>query len=579
MTDYKSPPSRLARFFKDSRNGWKQKALERQNKLRAADVKVRDLTKSRDKWKREAKETKQRLEQLEKEVEQIRAENKKSEYACLSKQDAEVISATPAGHQYTSHIMLMGIRQVTYGLSSLRGSERIFELFSQFSNLPVPSFNSVRSWMFRLGLYLTRQAQEWREDWIFILDHTMKLGQRKCLLILGVTKEQLQTKGYALQHQDVTVLGMDVVTTSTGETVKEQLKQVSEKVGTPLQILSDHGSDIKKGVESYQLENSTVIYTYDITHKMAALLKAELHTDEKWNDFLKQCGQARTSLKQTNLHFLLPPRQRTKARYSNIAPRIEWGEKIIAYQQRGEYEQIDPAFTLDQQTIKAVEEAFGSASAHPLSMAVAAEESKTYVNQDAFTESLLTLIGDEQVEQMKSVIYPAAAQGQRQFEQKLGWVVDYRDALEIYAQMNQLVTMAEEEVKHHGLDQHSYTLFENSVADRVLSPQAASLAKKISQYVKAEGEQIPNGQILLGTSDIIESIFGKYKYLSSECPVRDMGKMILTMPVLTTELTRELVKTAMESVQALDVEKWADKLLGKSSLSKQRVLSNALNTT
>lgn len=77
MTDYKSPPGRLARFFKDSRNGWKQKAIERQNKLRAADVKVRDLTKSRDKWKREAKETKQRLEQLEKEVAQIRAEKKR----------------------------------------------------------------------------------------------------------------------------------------------------------------------------------------------------------------------------------------------------------------------------------------------------------------------------------------------------------------------------------------------------------------------------------------------------------------------------------------------------------------------
>jgi hypothetical protein len=76
LTDYKSSPGRLARFFRDSRNGWKQKALERQSKLRTADVKVRDLTKSRDKWKREAKETKQRLEQLEKEVEQIRAEKK-----------------------------------------------------------------------------------------------------------------------------------------------------------------------------------------------------------------------------------------------------------------------------------------------------------------------------------------------------------------------------------------------------------------------------------------------------------------------------------------------------------------------
>ena len=76
VIDYKSTPGRLARFFRDSRDGWKQKALERQSKLRAADVKVRDLTKSRDKWKREAKETKQRLEQSEKEVEQIRAKKK-----------------------------------------------------------------------------------------------------------------------------------------------------------------------------------------------------------------------------------------------------------------------------------------------------------------------------------------------------------------------------------------------------------------------------------------------------------------------------------------------------------------------
>jgi chromosome segregation ATPase len=76
MTDYKSSPNRLARFFRESRDGWKQKAVERQNRLRAADVKARDLAKSRDKWKQEAKETKQRLEQLEKELEKIRGEKK-----------------------------------------------------------------------------------------------------------------------------------------------------------------------------------------------------------------------------------------------------------------------------------------------------------------------------------------------------------------------------------------------------------------------------------------------------------------------------------------------------------------------
>jgi len=504
---------------------------------------------------------------------------KKKDDAFTMKQRNEITSATPSGHHYPSHIMLIGIKQVTYGLSSLRGSERIFEVFSQFSNVPVPSFNSIRSWVFRLGLFLIKQKQEWRNDWIFILDHTVKLGQRKCLLILGVTKEQLKANKYALRHQDVTVLGMEVVTSSTGEIVKEQLERVSETVGVPKQILSDHGSDIKKGVQSYQKENPDTIYTYDITHKMAALLKAELHTDERWNRFLKQCGQVRTSLKQTNLHFLLPPRQRTKARYSSIAPRIEWGQKIIAYQQQGEYSQIDPAFTLDQQTIEAVENEFGRAVVLPLIPSMTTGEPKIYVNQEAFTKSLVSLIGDEAVERMESTIYPAAAQGRRQFERKLGWVVEYKDDLALYAQMNKLITIAEEQVKQNGLNQMSSHTFENNIVDISLSSRAESLAEKISHYLRAEGSQIPDDLTLLGTSDVIESVFGKYKYVSSESPTRDIGKMILTIPVFTTELTCELVKTAMESVQALDVEKWADDLLGKSSLSKRRVLSNALKTT
>lgn len=433
--------------------------------------------------------------------------------------------------------------------------------------------------MYRLGLYLTQQQQEQRDDWIFILDHTMKLGQRKCLLILGVTEEQLQTTGYVLRHQDVTVLEMDVVTTSTGELVEKQLQKVSERVGTPLQILSDHGSDIKKGVESYQKENPTVIYTYDITHKMASLLKAELHTDERWNSFLKQCGQARTSLKQTNLHFLLPPRQRTKARYSNIAPRIEWAEKIIAYQQQGSYEQIDPAFTLDQQTVQAVEEEVGSVAAFSLYAAINICKTKTYASQEAFTKAVVTLVGDEQVEKSKAAIYPAAAQGRRQFERKLGWVVEYKEDLEIYTQMNKLVMMVEKQVKQNGLNRYSWQTFEDSIANTHLIARPQILADKISRYLREEGECISKEQTLLGTSDIIESIFGKYKYISSESPLRDLGKMLLTIPVLTTELTCELVTTAMEKVQALDVEVWADELLGKSALSKRRTLSNALHKT
>lgn len=468
--------------------------------------------------------------------------------------------------------MLLGIRQVIHGLTSMRGSERTFQLFSDFFNVPVPSFNSIRSWIYRFGLHMMKRECEQRDDWIFILDHTVQLGQRKCLLILGIPEERLKTEGYALRHHDVTVLTIDVVSSSTGEIVAEQLEKAAKKAGTPKQILSDHGSDIKKGVRLYQEERPSIIYTYDITHKMAALLKQELQKDEKWRSFLQECGKSCKSLKQTNLYFLAPPRQRTKARYSSVAPQIEWAQKIINWQQQGDYTAIDRSFIVDQQTIAAVEDEYGDLVSRLLEVM----SSKTYTDRDAFTKSLVEQLGNEVVERIAPIIYPAAEQGRRRFFDKLGWVAAYKEELIIYTEMINLTTLVQEQVKQDGLNQASYQKFENTIADIALSPRASRLAKAISAYLKTEGEQILDQQTLLGTSDIIESVIGKYKYFSSGCSTQDIGKILLTIPVFTTQLTCDLIKTAMESVQALEVNKWADDLLGKSALSKRRTLSYAL---
>jgi len=54
MNDLKTPVSRLARLFRDARDRWKAKALERQKRLRAAQVRIRDLERSRAYWKARA---------------------------------------------------------------------------------------------------------------------------------------------------------------------------------------------------------------------------------------------------------------------------------------------------------------------------------------------------------------------------------------------------------------------------------------------------------------------------------------------------------------------------------------------
>jgi hypothetical protein len=65
-------------------------------------------------------------------------------------------------------------------------------------------------------------------------------------------------------------------------------------------------------------------------------------------------------------------------------------------------------------------------------------------------------------------------------------------------------------------------------------------------------------------------IFGKYKHYTANSPLKEVGKMILTIPLCVTQITSQLVKKAMEYVSTMDVKKWADQVFGPSALSKRR---------
>jgi hypothetical protein len=54
MNDLKTPVSRLLRLARKARDGWKAKPLERHNRLRASQVRIRDLERSRAYWKERA---------------------------------------------------------------------------------------------------------------------------------------------------------------------------------------------------------------------------------------------------------------------------------------------------------------------------------------------------------------------------------------------------------------------------------------------------------------------------------------------------------------------------------------------
>jgi hypothetical protein len=65
VQEFKSPPARLARLFRKSRDTWKQRAADKQRLLKKMRITVRDLSASRDHWRALARQQATQLAALQ----------------------------------------------------------------------------------------------------------------------------------------------------------------------------------------------------------------------------------------------------------------------------------------------------------------------------------------------------------------------------------------------------------------------------------------------------------------------------------------------------------------------------------
>ena len=370
----------------------------------------------------------------------------------------------------------------------------------------------IRKWLARIGIYQLTREKQYRDDWIFIVDFTLELGKQKAMVVLGVSQEyfneQVIAKKRGLSHPDMEILALEIMTSTKGEIILSKLEQISKKVGVPVQIVADHGSDLACGIKLYQKNHPGIIYTHDVTHAMALILKSRLNNDERYQSFVKQCNLCRQRVQQTQLSFLSPPAQRSQCRYFNVERLTNWGIKLLNSPQ----------------------------------------------------ETLIELMPEIDAGVIEEKI-----------TQKLAWLTDYETDLQKWNQMVKMTRTAEKQLKQLGLNCQSGEDFQKNKFELVNS-SLMDFQKQILNYLNSQCEQITRQGNFLGTSDVIESLFGKYKQFSARCPLKEMGQMLLTICLSTMKLTKEKVKKALETISFTDVQQWSREVFGKSMLSKRKTL-------
>ncbi len=396
---------------------------------------------------------------------------------------------------------MLAIQLVTSGLLSLRATSYVFRLFQPWFDGGTPCHTVIQNWVLRLGLYNLNKAKEKRDDWIYILDHTIEFGQKKCLLILGITLESFRKNKHRITHKDVVVLGIDIVKKADAFSVKKALLKCSKITGIPIQIISDHGSNIWKGVCEYIASASRqIIQTYDVTHKASIILKKQLENNERWKEFVTNMSYTKKSLVHTILAFMAPGKPKEKARWLNLENYLVWAQSAL-------------------------------------------QQAKKKMNQ---------------VEQEK-------------FDEKVLWIKGFKKDIKEWSNMLLMLNILKNEVKVNGLATSSLRNIEEKIEQSKIKINTLPLQETYSEITKYLEDEMPKTTgTFLGCTDIIESVFGKYKNFSAKSPMKEIGKSILTVPVFTSEITPEIIKNAMEATTTEDVNEWLKKNIGKSLLSKRR---------
>ena len=188
----------------------------------------------------------------------------------------------------------------------------------------VPSYNTIDNWVRKCGLDEIRKTPEALKDidYAVVIDECMMIGSEKLLPVLAVPAEH---QGRPLQPGDVKVVGFNVKSGWTAETVSVTLNQNIEVVGRkPSYIISDNARTMRKAVG---LSNYT--WHRDISHTLAMFMERAYKDDTEFVDFNKKLATCKKQYCMMEIAYLQSPSQRTKARFMNLSECIRWADKML----------------------------------------------------------------------------------------------------------------------------------------------------------------------------------------------------------------------------------------------------------
>lgn len=236
------------------------------------------------------------------------------------------------GSWYPLLIIILCVRLVITAASPFKtaanGLKISFETLPELKIYSAPSCTTIKRWVQKVGYYKLRQLKTIADDWMVLIDASIQMGEKKCLLVVGCRKSSL-LKNRALTLEDLEILSIRIVSTINANLITQVLQEAALLVGKIMCICSDRGSEILRGVKDFQLISPTTRHISDTAHRVANFLEATLEKSVIWKKFREETTQSRRKMQNSLVAGALPPSPRTKSRFMNVDTIIKWALDML----------------------------------------------------------------------------------------------------------------------------------------------------------------------------------------------------------------------------------------------------------
>lgn len=400
------------------------------------------------------------------------------------------MSPPPRGGHYSCSLIFFFVDLYLQTSASLRCAAKAFDVFVRHFSvaMPVPSFTTIRSWVLRLGCYALQRPLPKDDPWLWIIDHTIQIGAKKLLLIVGCPLRDVSFGQRSLSLADLRLIALVPMEESNQHLVAAELEKAVQRTGPPRQIVSDQAGDLTKGIEHFQQRHAGTAAVGDVAHHGANVLENRWERDPRWTGMLKQFSQTNQQIRQTADALLLAPTLRNQARFMNVGPLLR------------------------------------------------------------FTRRVLGLLKRETPHERAQQIY--------------GWLLEYEADLAGWLEQYEVVNKTIRRVRLHGLNAGTLAALETEWGTPSERTGTQMVRGHMRVYVLRGVRQIQAGETLAGSSEVLESAFGKFKAKVGQNGHGELTAMALSLGAILGSHDEEEVRRALDAVPQKKAESLISRYLG-----------------